>query len=636
MSAEQTHIVRALRADFFSTMNALTKKQLESTIQYLSDMYYNEGANLISDEDFDRLRETLLRKFGHSKVAEEVGAEPKGDKVKLPFYLGSMDKIKPDRNNLDAWLRKYKGGFCISDKLDGMSALVIKKGGKRALYSRGNGTIGQDLSRMLEHINIGDLDLETYAVRGELIISKENYAKVAEGRRGARQMVTGIANQKGVSKEMALIDFVAYEVIVPEGLKPVDQFKLLSKSSFLTALHADIEAINMEILGELLTKRKRESKYEIDGIIVAHDAVYPRKHTNPEHAFAFKMAFAEQEAITEVLEVQWNVSKDGYLKPTLRFEPVNIGGSIIQFATGFNAAWIEKNGMGPGAYVEIIRSGDVIPHVKSVKSPSPSGPQMPPIKWQWNKTHVDAVLEDVGENPDMQKSVLLHFADKFGIAFCGEGTIIRLYAAGIKTIPDLLRLNKEGILKAEGFKEASAAKLAAAITEAKAKATRVEYAVGSGIFGRGVGLKKIEQAFKHVPSNLEASPQIVDNIAKTPGWSKEAAAGFVGHLPLFKKFMEHLGVAAAPSPVKANVVAAPNQNQNKRMAKEVILFTGFHPKDLEEAAKAQGATIADTFTSKVTILVVKDASVDNEKTKKAVAKGIPKFTGTQFLKILNE
>jgi NAD-dependent DNA ligase len=281
--------------------------------------------------------------------------------------------------------------------------------------------------------------------------------------------------------------------------------------------------------------------------------------------------------------------------------------------------------------VEIIRSGDVIPHVKSVKSPSPSGPQMPPVKWQWNKTHVDAVLEDVEENPDMQKSVLLHFADKFGIAFCGEGTIIRLYAAGIKTIPDLLRLNKEAILKVEGFKEASAAKLAAAITEAKAKATRVEYAVGSGIFGRGVGVKKIEQAFKHVPSNLEASAQIVDNIAKTPGWSKEAAIAFVEHLPLFKKFMEHLGVAAAPSPVK--VVVA---NENKRMAKEVILFTGFHPKELEEAAKAQGATIADTFTSKVTILVVKDDNVDNEKTKKAAAKGIPKFTGAQFLKILNE
>ena len=612
--------IDALKADFFTTMNGMTKKELDAVIKHLSDVYYNEGTALISDEQYDLLRETLLRKFKDSKLAEEVGAEPKGDKVKLPFYLGSMDKIKPDR--LGPWLAKK--GFCISDKLDGMSALVIKKDGKRALYSRGNGTIGQDLSRMLGHINIGDMEVDTYAVRGELIISKAKYAKVAEGRRGARQMVTGLANQKGIAKEMALIDFVAYEIIVPSGLKPTDQFKLLSKSSFIVAPHTFVEEISLESLGGLLTRRKTTGHYEIDGIIVAQDGVYARKQSNPEHAFAFKMAFAEQQAITEVLEVKWEASKDGYLKPTIQFEPVNIGGSVIQYATGFNASWIETNAIGPGAYVEIIRSGDVIPHVKSVKSPSPHGPQMPAVKWHWNKTHVDAVLDDIGENPDAQKSALLHFADKFGISFCGEGTIARLHSAGINTIPQLLRLTKEALLKVEGFKEASATKLLAAIADAKAKATPLEYAVGSGIFGRGVGVKKIEQAFK-----LLGQSSAIDAIAGAPGWSRETATAFVGHLPAFKQFMDDLGVAPRrpPSPVK---VAS-----GGRLNGEVVLFTGFHPKDLEEAAKAQGATIVDTFTSKVTILVVKDDSVDNEKTKKANAKKIPKFTGAQFLKIVN-
>jgi DNA ligase (NAD+) len=75
------------------------------------------------------------------------------------------------------------------------------------------------------------------------------------------------------------------------------------------------------------------------------------------------MLFADQQATTEVLKVVWEVSKDGYLKPTVNFEPVNIGGSIIQYATGFNAAWIHENGIGPGAFIDIIRSGDVIPYI---------------------------------------------------------------------------------------------------------------------------------------------------------------------------------------------------------------------------------------------------------------------------------
>ena len=139
-----------------------------------------------------------------------------------------------------------------------------------------------------------------------------------------------------------------------------------------------------------------------------------------------------------------------------------------------------------------------------------------------------------------------------------------------------------------------------------------------------MGVKKIEQAFK-----LLGQASAVDAIAAAPGWSRETATAFVSHLPAFKQFMDELGVAPRrpPSPVK---VAS-----RGRLNGEVVLFTGFHPKDLEEAAKLQGATIADTFSSKVTILVVKDDSVDNEKTKKANAKKIPKFTGAQFLKILN-
>jgi NAD-dependent DNA ligase len=612
-------------------MNGLSMKQLESVLKYLSDEYYNEGTSHISDEEYDRLRELLEKKFGDSKALDEVGAEVSAkEKVKLPFFLGSMNKIKPDKNNLDSWLSKYKGNFCLSDKLDGISGLFIKVDGKYALYTRGNGAVGQNISHIIPFIKIGNIaGMDTFAVRGELIVSKANYEKVKEGKRGARQMVTGLVGQKTVTeqrrKEMALIEFVAYEVIVPEALSPCAQFQLLdTKSTFNVAQWTSVNDISIDKLGEILTGRKATSKYEIDGIIVAHDAVYPRTVARyPDHAFAFKMAFAEQQATTEVLKVIWEVSKDGLLKPTVNFEPINIGGSIIQYASGFNATFIQSNGIGPGAFIDVIRSGDVIPYIKEVKSVAPGGPQMPPVSWHWNETHVDAVVDDLADNADVKRKALLYFAQTLEIGYCGEGNITKLFEMGIDTIPKFLALDEKTLLAGEGFGKTSAKKLVEEIAKAKANATIVQWAVGSGIFGRGIGTKRTELAFKVVPKSLEAPADLVNTIADIPGWAKDSAEGFVTHLPAFKRFMDSMGIKPkVASPVK---VAA-----DGKLKGQVVLFTGFHPKDLEAAVVAQGGELADTFGKKVTILVVKDDSVSNEKTKKAQAAGVPVKTADQF------
>lgn len=100
-------IAEALQANFFQVMNDLNKQQLEAVTQYLADVYFNDGVSLVSDENFDRLKETYIKKFGQTEAMKAVGAEVVKEKVKLPYYLGSMDKIKPDRNNLESWKKTY-------------------------------------------------------------------------------------------------------------------------------------------------------------------------------------------------------------------------------------------------------------------------------------------------------------------------------------------------------------------------------------------------------------------------------------------------------------------------------------------------------------------------------------------------
>ena len=101
-----SEIVKLLKDDFFKTLGTLKKKELEQALLYLNKEYYSEGVSLLTDEDYDRLRETLAKKYGSSKVLQTVGAEVTREKARLPYFMGSMDKIKPDKNNIEAWLKK--------------------------------------------------------------------------------------------------------------------------------------------------------------------------------------------------------------------------------------------------------------------------------------------------------------------------------------------------------------------------------------------------------------------------------------------------------------------------------------------------------------------------------------------------
>ena len=95
----------------------------------------------------------------------------------------------------------------------------------------------------------------------------------------------------------------------------------------------------------------KELEYEIDGIIVANDEIYERTEKNPKHAFAFKMVLSDQVAEAKVLDVIWTPSKDGYLKPRIRIEPIFIGGAEIRYATAFNGAFVRDNKIGIGAVI---------------------------------------------------------------------------------------------------------------------------------------------------------------------------------------------------------------------------------------------------------------------------------------------
>ena len=133
--------------------NKITTKKLTEFIMLLADNYYNStNPNLdIDDNVFDELVEVLKQRDPNSKYFTTIGAPINNDKVNLPFPMFSLNKVKPD--SITQWIKTHNGPYSLSDKLDGMSAMLYNG----HLYKRGQGLDGQDIGYLLNYINIGSL-----------------------------------------------------------------------------------------------------------------------------------------------------------------------------------------------------------------------------------------------------------------------------------------------------------------------------------------------------------------------------------------------------------------------------------------------------------------------------------------------
>ena len=103
----------------------ITDDKLIKFIQDLNYSYYIDGISLISDELYDYVKEELRNRYPKHPLLKQIGVSDM-KKSKLPYYMGSMDKIKNNENALNNWLKKYSddNGYVISDKLDGISGLL--------------------------------------------------------------------------------------------------------------------------------------------------------------------------------------------------------------------------------------------------------------------------------------------------------------------------------------------------------------------------------------------------------------------------------------------------------------------------------------------------------------------------------
>lgn len=621
----------------FAYLESLTEKQLADMVKVANDYYYNTKTSLLTDNEYDIVKEYLERKYPKNAVLEAIGAPIIKNKVKLPYEMASMDKIKPDTNAVVGWMKKYKGPYVISCKLDGVSGLYTTEGESPKLYTRGDGTVGQDVSHLLKVL---DLPKESgIVVRGEFIIPKKVFdEKYKNDFANPRNLVSGIVNAKTIDNKSKDLHFVTYEVIRPV-LKPSDQMAKLVELKHEVVRNKTIPEISNDTLSSILVEWRGNYEYEIDGIIVSDDNIYPRQSGNPDHAFAFKMVLSEQMAEAKVVDVIWSASKDGYLKPRVRIEPIKLGGVTIEYATGFNGKFIEDNKIGVGALIQIIRSGDVIPHIKSVTMPAEQ-PKMPLVPYKWTSTRVDIILENVGDDITVREKNITAFFVELEVDGLSSGNVKRIMTAGFDTIAKILKMTKTDFKTVEGFKEKMIEKVFNGIHEKVGKATLLDIMVASNLLGRGLGQRKLKPILEKYPDILireETDETKIKMLKEIEGIGPENAKSFVSNIPAFMAFLKECelegklnmtNVSSAHETIRAE--EQPKIDTSNPLFGKKIVMTKVRDKEIIEHLAKVGATLEDNIKKDTFVLIVKTHDDVSNKTKYATEHNIPIMIPSEF------
>lgn len=608
-----------------TVLEGLNENQLSKLIHEANTAYYNEEP-FLSDNEYDIVKEFMEAKFPSNSIIAEIGASVEKNKIPLPYYMGSMDKIKPDTNALATWMEKYKGPYVLSCKLDGVSGLYSTEEKVPKLYTRGDGKVGQDISHLIPYLRLPKT--KGVVIRGEFIIPKSVFDKKYKTKfANPRNMVAGLINHKSVNEAIRDINFVSYEVMKPV-MKPSEQMDFLSTLDVDKVLYKIESSLSNELLSETLVDWRQNYVYEIDGVIVTNDKIYERKSGNPEHSFAFKMVLSDQVAEAKVVDVIWTPSKDGYLKPRVQIEPINLGGVKIEYATGFNGAFIKDNQVGIGSVIELIRSGDVIPHIQKVVAPAQEA-KMPSVPYKWNESLVDVMLEDASSDETVKEKNITGFFRGIGVEGLSSGNVARIIQVGFDTVPKIINMSIADFLKVDGFKDKTATKLFNGIREKIQSASLITIMSASNIFGRGFSEKKLELIMESYPQVLiskETNSYKIEKITSIKGMAKKSAELFVEKIHNFIQFIKDCGLEEKLS----QTILEKQIDESHPLFGKSIILTGFRDANLQNVLKELGAKIGSSVSKSTFIVLVKDKEEDTGKVADAKKLGISIMTPDEF------
>ncbi|HEX2211431.1 MAG TPA: NAD-dependent DNA ligase LigA [Longimicrobium sp.] len=510
--------------------------ELREAIERANHEYYVLDAPTRSDQEYDRLfRELREIEREHPELRTpdsptlRVGAEPASrlEKTEHLAPMLSLDNAFGD-DELRAWETRNAriaeevrtAGYVCEPKIDGLAiALTYEEGVLVKGATRGNGTIGEDVTRNLRTIREIPLRLRAdgpplprrMEIRGEVYMSLAGFEQLNQ-RRAAEGQATFANPRNSAAGSLRQLDpavtasrplhFFAYAVEAGrEPLPFASQWELLETLRAwglpvnpLARPCADLEAV-LAFVHEF-EGRRAELDYEVDGAVVKvnplslHEELGIVGGREPRWATAYK--YAPDLAVTTLRSIELNVGRTGALNPYAVLDPVEVGGVIVKLATLHNEEDIRRKDIRAGEKVIVKRAGEVIPQVVGPvleegeeRRPPFSMPDVcPSCQTPVERPEGEAMLYCPNSAcPARIYWGLVHFVSRgaMDIRGLGERTIATLLERGmVRDVGDIYSLTEEQLLSLEGFKEKSAQNLLSGIEASR------QQGLARVLFGLGV------------------------------------------------------------------------------------------------------------------------------------------------------
>ncbi len=597
-----------------------------------SSAYYNDDESPLTDAQFDFIQRLVRAAAPAHEFFTGIGADVRGEKIVLPFQLGSLNQVEV--GTLAKWIKdcglKATDTLVVSAKLDGSSgaAVLRKDGSLRIAYSRGNGIEGADITRHLKHtIRIPSQTMdEEFSVRGENIIERQAFFdsvqpnfKTRAGKQyvNPRNAVAGFMNaDKNNVHVYKYIDFVAYQALGRDDMDKEDQLLELEEMGFTVPWYdvVTVSELSEQKLAEMIDELRATYPYEVDGVVVDVNEARLRKKLDPEamcpgYAMKYKTLSDDNSVQTEVVEVEWNASKHSYGKPRVIVKAAQLPGITWTYATGYNAKWIVENGIGPGAIVVGARMGDVVPNIiQVVKSVEP---QMPDGKYRWTDTGVDIIFEGEEVIERVLTMQLTEVARSLDIDGLRQGTAETLVTRGNyedfnDMFGSLMSWPRKWWVDVVG---SNGGKIYDDMHDKLKRIPLSDWLGSMPHFGRGVGKRKMRALCDELNiKTLEDFNQLTARkIVGVEGFADRTAhkiiAGMSSHAELFKKLEEVVAF-------EAKTVTG------QRFAGQKIVFTGFRDAGLEKLIEQEGGEMQTSVSAKTTMVVAASIVGSSGKLKK--------------------
>ena len=491
---------------------------LREQIRYHDYKYYVLAAPEISDLDYDRLVQRLKDlEAKHPELitpdspTQRVGEQPVSGLRPITHRVPmlsientySIEELKAFGVRTAKLLPGEKIQWVVELKIDGVAvSLMYEQGGLVYGATRGNGTVGDDVTHNIRTIRDVPLRLRgqtvppVLEVRGEVYMTNSDLVALNEARR--KQGEEPFANTRNVTAgtiksldprvaAKRRLRFFCHSVGWAEGLRAQTHMEFLEEMrgyGFPTTPHVTCWPDLESAAGfcESFIERLHELDFEIDGLVLKVNRFDQRERLGatskaPRWVIAYK--FEKYEATTRVQGIRVQVGKTGTITPVADLEPVEVAGTTVSRASLHNADEIRRKDVRVGDVVVVEKAGKIIPHVVRVEKHLRQAPLVPfrfPKKCPECRT--DLVRDEGGvyircpnpECPAQIKERIRFFASRnaMDIEGLGEKLVDQVVDRGlVRNYGDLYRLTAEQLVHLERMGKKSTENLLRNIAESK-------------------------------------------------------------------------------------------------------------------------------------------------------------------------